>query len=314
MNTQEAEVHFKGILANVDSSILQMDFNHGFRIESFSEEEAVTLFSLLEKIPRQTVVQKYFFQYQCLNFPERRMYFISKSLENVSSHNSSKASSEIARFNNIARFDNTLVLGYLEPIIRLMRLFKEGDIRIPVKIYYQLKNDKIQGARRSEYGRHISNEPYHLEASEIPVLRSFIQSVELPFKKDFLQLAFENFELSYEIVDMQLAFLVIMIGLETLLNPSDYEVRHRISRNMAVLLGKNRENSEEIFAQAKKLYDKRSKIVHSGKRRIIEKEDLLKLRGYLREAIKEIHHIGKEKSEITALLDSHGFGEEIEKS
>jgi hypothetical protein len=308
MNAQEAGVHFKGILANVDSSILQMDFNHGFKIESFSEEEAATLFSLLEKIPRMTVAQKYFFHYQCLNVSEQRMYVISKSLENVSSHDSSMV------FSEIARFDNTLVLGYLEPIIRLMRLFKEGDIRMPVKFYYQLQNDKIQEVMRGESGRYISNEPYRLEASEIPVLRSFIQSVELPFKRDFLHLAFENFELSYEILDMQLAFLVLMIGLETLLNPSHYEVRYRVSRNIAVLLGKNRGNSEEIFAQAKKLYDKRSDIVHSGKRRIIEKEDLLKLRDHLRKAIKEIHHIGKEKSEITALLDSHGFGEEIEKS
>lgn len=113
---------------------------------------------------------------------------------------------------------------------------------------------------------------------------------------------------------MQLAFLVLMIGLETLLNPSHYEVRYRVSRNAAVLLGENREHSEEIFAQVKKLYDKRSEIVHSGKRRTIEKRDLLELRDYLRKAIIEIHHIGKEKNEITDLLDSHGFGEEIETS
>jgi hypothetical protein len=61
VNAQEAEVHFKGILANVDLSILKMDFNHGFKIESFSEEEAANLFFQLENIPRQTVTLKYFF-------------------------------------------------------------------------------------------------------------------------------------------------------------------------------------------------------------------------------------------------------------
>ncbi len=258
MNAQEPELHFKGILANVDSSILQVNFNHGFKIESFSDQEAATLFSLLEKIPRMTVTQKYFWHYQCLNGSEQKMYVISRSLGNISGNDSTV-------FSEIARFDNTLVLGHLEPMIRLMRLFKEGDIRMPVKFYYRLQNDKIQEVMRSESGRDISNEPYHLEASEIPFLQSLIQSVELPFKRDFLHLAFENFELSYEISDMQLAFLVLMIGLETLLNPSTYEVRYRVSRNMAVLLGKNRGNSEEIFAQAKKLYDKRSDIVHSGK-------------------------------------------------
>ena len=304
MNAQEAGVHFKGILANVDSSILQVDFNHGFKIESFSEEEATTFFENLEKIPTMTIAEKYFMRYGCLNFPEQRMYVISKLLENMSTLD----------FPEIAKFDNTLVLGYLDSTIRLMRLFKEGDIRMPVRFYYRVQNNEIERHMSGGIGSHISHEPYHLEAFEIPILQSFIHSVKLPFQRDFVQLAFENFELSYEILDMQLAFLVLMIGLETLLNPSQYEVRYRVSRNIAVLLGKNRGNSEEIFAQAKKLYDKRSDIVHSGKRRIIEKEDLLKLRDYLRKAIKEIHRIGKEKSEITALLDSHGFGEEIEKS
>lgn len=307
MSIEANKVYFRGILANVDSSILQMDFNHGFKIESFSEEEATTLFSQLEKIPAMAFAQ-YFLNLQCLNVPEQRMYTISNSLENMSSHNSSTL------FSVIARFDNALVRGHLEPVIRLMRLFKEGDIRMPVKFYYQVQNGGIQEKMRMEDGRNVSNEPYHLEASEIPVLQSFIQRVELPFKRDFLHLAFENFELSYEIPDMQLAFLVLMIGLETLLNPSHYEVRYRVSRNMAVLLGENRKHSEEIFTQAKKLYDKRSDIVHSGKRKIIEKEDLLKLRDYLRKAIKEIHRIDKEKSEIMDLLDSHGFGEEIENS
>ena len=209
------------------------------------------------------------------------------------------------------RFDKVIVRGYLEPLFRLMRLFKEGDVCVPVRFYY---HDKMPGAIHLESGRHVSKEPYHLESKEMSILRSFTESIELPFKRDFLNLAFENFELSYDIPDMDLAFLVLMIGLETLLNPSEYELRHRISRNTAVLLGENRENSEEIFAEVKKLYDKRSDIVHSGKRRIIERGDLLKLRDYLRKAIIKMNRVGKEKEEITDLLDSHGFGEEIKTS
>jgi hypothetical protein len=304
MNTQGVKVYFRGILANVDSSILQVDFNHGFSVESFSEGEAETFLSLLEKIPRMSVAEKYFMRYGCFNDSEHRMYVISKLLENVSNFNHSK----------VARFDNKMVLGYLEPTIRLMRLFKEGDIRMPVKFYHQIQNDEPQGKMRLESLRYISREPYHLEASEIPVLQSFIHSVELPFKRDFLYLAFENFELSYEIFDIELAFLVLMIGLETLLNPAHNELRYRLSRNTAVLLGEDKGNSEDIFTLVKNLYDKRSEIIHSGKRKIIKKEDILRLRDYVRRAIKEMYRIGKEKSEITSLLDSCGFGEKIEKS
>jgi hypothetical protein len=303
MNTREAKVYFKGILANVDSSILQMGFNHGFRIESFSEEEATTFFENVDKIPIGTIFEKYFGR-GCLNFSEHRMYVISKLFESTSTLN----------LPEITRFDNTLVHGYLNPTIRLMRLFKEGDIRMPVKFYYRVQNNEIKRRMFGDTGSYISHEPYHLEAFEVPILKNFIHSVKLPFERDFVQLAFENFELSYEIANMQLAFVMLMIGLEALLNPAYDEVRYRVSRNAAVLLGENREKSEEIFTLVKKLYGKRSEMIHSGKRGIVEKVDLLTLRDCVRRAIKEIYCIGKEKNEIMNLLDSCGFGEKIEKS
>jgi len=307
MSSQEPGAYFKGLLANVDSSILQVNFNHGFKIEFFSEQEAAELLSQLEKTPVMTAAaaQKYFFNYQCLNTSEQRMYVISKSLENTSNEDLSTLSYESAKFGNV------LVRGYLEPLFRSMRLFKEGDIRMPARFYHHAK---MPGAIRIEYGRYVSREPYHLESAEISILRSFTESIELPFKRDFLNLAFENFELSYEIPDTQLAFLVLMIGLETLLNPSQYEIQHRISRNTAVLLGENRANSKEIFNEVKKLYGKRSEIVHSGKKGIIGREDLLELRDYLRKGIIKINHMANEKNEITDLLDSHGFGEGIKTS
>jgi hypothetical protein len=306
MNVKEAKVYFRGILANVDSSILQLNFNYGFKIESFSEEEAITIFSKLEKIPEviaaRSLVEKYFLSYRCLNDFEQRIYTISNSFD-VPSLNSPEIHSEIMKF------DNTVVVRHLEPIVRLMRLFKEGDIRIPVKFYYLIQNGGIQEEMRIEDREYVSNEPYHLEASEIPILQSFVQSVQLPFRRDFLHLAFENFELSYRIQVAELAFLVLMIGLETLFNPSENEVRHRISRNMAVLLGEDRKDSKEIFIEAKRLYKKRSDIVHSGKRGTVKREELLRLRDYLRKAIKEIHRLDKKKPEIMDLLDSYGLGE-----
>lgn len=309
MSSQEQGAYFKGLLANVDSSILQVNFNHGFKIESFSMEEAVALLSQLEGTPGMldgmSFVQRYFSVYNCFNFSEQRMYVISKSFENTFNQDPSTF------FSERTKFDNALVRGYLEPLFRSMRLFKEGDIRMPARFYYR---DRIPGRMHIGSELYVSREPYHLESDEISILDSFTGSIELPFKRDFLHLAFENFELSYGIPDMQLAFLVLMIGLETLLNPSQYEVRHRISRNTAVLLGENRANSEEIFTEVKKLYDKRSEIVHSGKRSIVVRGDFLKLRDYLRKAIIKINRIEMEKNEITDLLDSHGFGEEIKTS
>ena len=123
-----------------------------------------------------------------------------------------------------------------------------------------------------------------------------------------MQLAFENFELSYQTQNINLSFLSLMISLETLFHPSDQgELRYRISRNTAVLLGNEKEDSETVFREIKDLYNKRSKVVHTGESNIINKDDLLKLRYYVMESIKKVNKIGKDKEELLKQLNSQGF-------
>jgi len=126
----------------------------------------------------------------------------------------------------------------------------------------------------SLYAPSYLDERYTLENSEISSLETFIQNTRLPFAQSFLELAFKNFELSYQIRDINLSFLSLMISLEALFNPGGQELRYRISRNTAVLLGKDRDDSEMIFSKIKELYDKRSAIVHNGEPSVVNKEEL----------------------------------------
>ena len=104
----------------------------------------------------------------------------------------------------------------------------------------------------------VSTESYTLEDSELEEINNYISTIELPFKENYLQIAFESFNLSYDTPIKELSFLSLMISLESLLNPSDNrELRYRISRNIAVLLGKDKKDSERIFSETKKFYDMR---------------------------------------------------------
>ncbi|MCK4733760.1 MAG: hypothetical protein KAT65_15000 [Methanophagales archaeon] len=192
-----------------------------------------------------------------------------------------------------------------------MRLFKEGNICMPLKYYYVIEGNIPKLVLAHYTGSDSLPELYTLESFEIPDLNRFIQKTKLPFKESFLQLAFENFELFYEIFNINLRFLSLMISLESLFNPGNQELGYRISRNAAVLLGKDKKDSQHIFGDIKDLYRKRSQIVHTGKSNIISKEDLLLLRHYVRESIKEINKIGKSKNELLDLLNSCGFGERV---
>lgn len=299
MSTEdETTINFMGVLSNVDSSILKVDFGNDFKIVAFSEKETIRLFRDLENISENRTFEKYLHNLHAFNESEHKIYAICKSFE---------GSSEILP--NIFDWDNKFVNPYLENRIRSMRLFKEGDIRMPVKFYYTDEKSKIEQQLSYNNGKKINFNLFHIEESEISDLEKFIQSAGFPFKKDFLNLAFENFELSYEVPNFHLAFLVLMIGLETLFNPSNGEVKHRVSRNTAVFLGESEGDSKDIFNEIKSLYDKRSSLVHSGNRKEIVKEDALKLRGYLRKAINEAYSLGKEKEDLLAILNMRGFGD-----
>lgn len=295
-----------GLLANTNSSILKVNLNHRFKIETISDNEGAGFISILEILPYEEVYTKLLMN-RCLNSNEKKFYFISKSFESYIEMNDEGVLTALP--SEVAKFDNRLVHSYLDPVIKLMRLFREGNICIPVKYYYFMHNNMPKSFIRQGTYLYISPEPYILESSEIRDLQRFIRKAKLVFADPSLQLAFENFELSYETHNINLSFLSLMISLEALFNPGREELRYRVSRNTAVLLGKNEKHSRKIFLEVKDLYDKRSQIVHTGESNVIKKKDLLKLRYYVRESIKEINKIGKNKGELLDLLNSSGFGQ-----
>jgi len=297
-------IHFMGILANVDISILKVSLGRSFKVEGVDQVEGLNLIDSFEELQAQQLATK-LFEFPVLNESEGKLYFVSNffDVKREESYMPLGLSSEVVKF------DKEHVNNYLKPKIRLMRLFKEGNICMPLIYYYFLDNGVPKLIMRWSRPPPISRESYTLEDSEVPELLKFVQETQLPFSEPSLELAFDNFDLSYETDTMNLAFLSLMIGLETLFNQGEQELRYSIPRNAAVLLGENAEDSKRIFHEVRDLYDKRSRIVRTGKSRIINEEDLSKLRYYIRESIKESYKIGMDKDDLMELLNSCGFGQ-----
>jgi len=302
------KAYFMGLLANTDSTILAVDLDHGFKIEDISQGNAISLISTIEGIPYEVARENLFFNPPYLDSSGSKLYYIGNSFDI-----SFEVNDEGIWLNfphDLENFRHNLDLGYVQPVILLMRLFKEGNICIPIKYYYFVDNNTPKSLGRESTVFWMPPEPkFTLVHSELPGLQRLIQDTKLPFKEEFLQLAFDNFNLSYQTYNINLSFLSLMISLEALFNPGGQELRYRVSRNIAVLLGKGKDDSKLIFSEIKDLYDKRSNIVHAGKSNIISKDDLLKLRFYVREAIKEVINMGKNKTELLDMLNSCGFGE-----
>jgi hypothetical protein len=291
----------------VDSSILQLDFGHGFKPLAMSVEEAKSFLEFLEGPSSDQLLVRLQLLYKCVNPDEQKIYMINNT-RTIASNEDAKILVE--RLNErFVQSDDGSSHSYLSAQLSLMRLFKNGNILIPIYYFYELKDGRSNILYSAERTSLIFDEPYRLETGEHEKLERFLDNTRLPFTNPILQLAFECFELSYETPDLNLAYLALISGLEALLNPGYQELRNTISRNAAVLLGETREQSDSIYADVKELYDKRSRILHQGELTTVKKEDLSKLRHYVRETIKEMHKSGMSKKEILALLNSHGFGE-----
>lgn len=152
---------------------------------------------------------------------------------------------------------------------------------------------------------------------ELSELKELLRNKNRILDIEYLNLAFILFAHSFDVKNVDLKFLTLMNAMEVLFHPSgNNELKYRISRYFAVLIGETKEESEDYFENMKKLYDKRSNIVHSGKTKKNLTDDLFMLRDYVRKSIIKLSLIidpnEKEKDErkrIEKVLDASGFGD-----
>ena len=301
------DVNFLGVLCNVDSTILKIDLEHDFTIECIEEQKGIELLSQLENKSHHEIYFHLSSTFRIFNWDERKIYVIKKTFKTELKLDDEGIITE--RGPEITELHNELINKYLKNIFRIMRLYKEGDIRMPISYIYFFHNGKIRRIQTVFTGHHISNIKYHMEDSEVKEITNMIKKTSLPFPHSYIQLAFENYEMSYNTLSRVLAFLSLMISLEVLYNIGDRELRYRISRNAAVLLGNTDAESHEIFIRIKKLYDMRSKIVHAGKIDELEQDHVVELRKYIRRSIIDMNHINKSKEDLMNLIHQLGYSD-----
>jgi len=300
------KINFIGLLSNVDSSITNMEFEHGFKAESLSMNEFMDFFSTL-RCSSTSDIQRDLLTGSCISFSENRVCFITNSIEDEVE---TKTGNDFISALPYIEFESKLVNQYLENTLLLMRLFKEGNIRLASYYYYYLIDSKPERVASMHRSSSFSLKPYTINNNEIPEIKSFLEKTKIPFKNTLYQLALENYELSYRAGENHLAFLSLMISLETLFNPSETELTYRISRNIATLLGNKNKASSTIYEDVKKLYNKRSKLIHKGENKITT-DDLILLRAYVRDSIKAMNTKGLDRDKILKILHAKGFYETL---
>jgi hypothetical protein len=295
------DLYFIGFLLNVDDSILKLQIGDGFSIDKKRQQEIIPL---LRKLDFRFGAKSGF---EILNFDHSGRasgcYCINRHFpEFVESTPQGGIVIPIARLHEIYR--------KLRDNLRLLRLFKGGNIFMRYSFFYHLKESVPQVAQVGKEYPLTDRTVFQLGEDEYAQAEAFIKNTEIPFQHAFLQLAFDSFELSYETYNQDLAFLSLMIGMEAFFCEGQNEITYQVSRNTAVLLGKSEGESSEIFTDMKKLYSKRSKLVHGKQgKNPITPEDILRLRYYVRESIRLIYKIDLDQRQLLKTLTKSAFGQ-----
>lgn len=302
----QKEIKFIGFLANVDNSIMKVDFGSVFKVQKLSYNKAANLLlPLTHDTSPFGIIKQLTLDLGYYN-NEKHRHCVTSSLKDNLKFNENDSITEWPT--KLLPFHNKHVVKGLQQKLQLMRLFYDVNICMPFLYYYIDDADGVKivmGAGSESFLG--SDVKYVVHKGQKQKLQDFIDNTSLPFSHEYLQLAFESFEVSYKVSNLALAFLSLMIGLETMLNPGQGELRYRVSRNTAVLLGKREAESEKVFADIKDLYGKRSKLVHTGNNKEITKRDLLKLRKYVRDSIVKVYELSMDKVALCAALNKRGF-------
>lgn len=162
----EGEIYFIGFLNNVDSTIINLRLDYGFKIEKMHIKDAESFISLVPIYNQFTLFNK-----GCVK--DKHVYYISNSFK-VKDVSSCTFPPEIFKFGK--KYLNVHENGYLNNIIKIMRLFKKGSISLPIELYYYYENSvpKMKScSMRSKYG---ACNLFSLDDMELKELQELIQN------------------------------------------------------------------------------------------------------------------------------------------
>ncbi|TGK82692.1 hypothetical protein EHQ31_18715 [Leptospira montravelensis] len=138
-----------------------------------------------------------------------------------------------------------------------------------------------------------------------------LENIKTSNLHDYINIAIDHLDKSFTNSDY-FSFLSILIAFEVLFNNGKDQIRYTISRNVAVMLGENIEESKEIFKNMKFAYDIRSALVHNGKYKEEDVEKYLPiLELYLKKTLKYLLINKISKDELIEKLTQLGFGNSL---
>lgn len=197
----------------------------------------------------------------------------------------------------------------IRAVVDACRLFKPSKIGL----YYPLSANAAGGSIVNAFGAYAYEnknyidgvEAFSLTETEQIALQELYQKLLEP-QSDSVKRMLELFHEAYRTENPDIAFILRITVLEMLIE-GNAELSFRLSRSVAVLLGKDRDESSEIYEKSKKMYSARSTFLHDGSNSKIKKEYRLLALDYSRRVIANL--LNRDLKEVRNTLEVCGFGD-----
>ncbi|MFC1804175.1 hypothetical protein ACFL0D_09475, partial [Thermoproteota archaeon] len=130
----KTQIHWMGLLSNVDSSILSLELPNNFSVKYFKEDESTNFF---ENHRLHGLSEDYFprlyYDLACFNNEEKRLYYLYRI------EYQDLGLTEEGKITKSTFPDTGFLSENIRKRIRLLRLCSDGDIRIPYDFFYLFK-------------------------------------------------------------------------------------------------------------------------------------------------------------------------------
>ena len=202
----------------------------------------------------------------------------------------------------------TKMQDYVSNLVRRLRLFKSGDI-VCASIFQIAQKSRTILAQTYSSKDYLSRNKFGLDPEELLSVSDYLKKnlIEL----DYVKLAESHFMLAYEIKNDQVKFVNMIVALEALFNQGSHPTSHVVSRHMAIVVSKTREEFLDNYKRVKKLYGIRSKIVHGqiNRKKLKIRERASEAQDLVRKGILYCMGQGCEKDVLFHRLNSMGFSQ-----
>lgn len=187
----------------------------------------------------------------------------------------------------------------LQLILKALKLYHAADIYSCYSINYRLVNGRIRfgGIGRTRQYTHaigMIKSYYTLTEEQKAAFPEWYASVFPKLiqnnRNDSYKAMIQTYDMSFLIGICESEYIMLFSILEMLIGTGNSEITYQISRGTALLISNSAEEMHIIYRRMKKLYNARSKYVHSGQR--IPHECLFELREYVRKVLIKVADLG----------------------